>query len=464
MHMSRLVVLFLCSALTTSACAQWSNNGGNAGRNGRSSEIGPDSPDTIWTTAPSSIIAWQPMIEGRRVYAVRQNGFPPEPSSNESPIVCLDLDTGAEHWRIDIPFVAGDWTTWIAGVKDGRLFAARSGNGAFSVGPLHCYDSTTGAFLWSSTDTITASAHDGVVFAPNGDPVVADISSINPNDSTPRNTHRRLVRVCSVSGSCGAALGDDTVYSVDITGGGHVIRKYDLATGAFEYESSVMPGGTLQNTPMVAPDGTIYVPRSQNNVATDFFYAFDDTGAALVQRWAVPTQWTTSTELAVGPDDSVYYLAPGRLLTRLDPSNGSVMNQAINPIDYDGSGMSPRMATDLYGRVYLTNGAFGNGRLYSFNADLSLRWSVPITNVNIGGPAIGPDGTLVIAGVGTNMRAYRTIPCLADVNGDGIVTPTDFTAWIAAFNAIAPECDQNNDGDCTPTDFTAWIANFNAGC
>ncbi|GAB5495182.1 MAG: hypothetical protein Phyf2KO_02620 [Phycisphaerales bacterium] len=54
--------------------------------------------------------------------------------------------------------------------------------------------------------------------------------------------------------------------------------------------------------------------------------------------------------------------------------------------------------------------------------------------------------------------------CPADVNGDGVVSPTDFTAWINAFNNNLPECDQNADGSCSPTDFTAWIANFNAGC
>lgn len=54
--------------------------------------------------------------------------------------------------------------------------------------------------------------------------------------------------------------------------------------------------------------------------------------------------------------------------------------------------------------------------------------------------------------------------CLADTNGDGAVTPADFSAWVAAFNAQAPECDQNGDGSCTPADFSAWVANFNAGC
>ncbi|HED53031.1 MAG TPA: hypothetical protein ENJ00_02365 [Phycisphaerales bacterium] len=54
--------------------------------------------------------------------------------------------------------------------------------------------------------------------------------------------------------------------------------------------------------------------------------------------------------------------------------------------------------------------------------------------------------------------------CRADVNHDGMLTPTDFTAWITSFNANAPECDQNDDGVCTPADVDAWIANFNAGC
>ena len=56
------------------------------------------------------------------------------------------------------------------------------------------------------------------------------------------------------------------------------------------------------------------------------------------------------------------------------------------------------------------------------------------------------------------------ISCLADANADGVLSPADFTAWIAAFNTQAPACDQNNDSTCTPADFTAWIANFNAGC
>ncbi len=69
--------------------------------------------------------------------------------------------------------------------------------------------------------------------------------------------------------------------------------------------------------------------------------------------------------------------------------------------------------------------------------------------------------------------AYETTPgtpalvtprCLPDTNGDGSVTPSDFTAWVNAFNNNFPGCDQNGDGACTPTDFTAWVSNFNKGC
>ncbi|RNC81642.1 MAG: VCBS repeat-containing protein [Phycisphaera sp.] len=64
----------------------------------------------------------------------------------------------------------------------------------------------------------------------------------------------------------------------------------------------------------------------------------------------------------------------------------------------------------------------------------------------------------------TTITSDSVTICLADVNGDGTLTPADFTAWINAYNNNLPSCDQNQDGLCTPTDFTAWIANYNAGC
>ncbi|MEO1583575.1 MAG: spondin domain-containing protein [Planctomycetota bacterium] len=62
------------------------------------------------------------------------------------------------------------------------------------------------------------------------------------------------------------------------------------------------------------------------------------------------------------------------------------------------------------------------------------------------------------------LRLVGIDECTADVNGDGLLTPADFTSWIAAFNASDPAADQNADSLVTPADFTAWVLNFNAGC
>ena len=54
--------------------------------------------------------------------------------------------------------------------------------------------------------------------------------------------------------------------------------------------------------------------------------------------------------------------------------------------------------------------------------------------------------------------------CLPDTNYDCVLSPADFTAWIAAYQSGSAECDQNGDKVCTPADFTAWISNFDTGC
>jgi len=58
----------------------------------------------------------------------------------------------------------------------------------------------------------------------------------------------------------------------------------------------------------------------------------------------------------------------------------------------------------------------------------------------------------------------QTSPCPADTNVDGVLSPADFSSWVAAFNTSSALCDQNGDNSCTPADFSAWVANYNAGC
>jgi len=59
---------------------------------------------------------------------------------------------------------------------------------------------------------------------------------------------------------------------------------------------------------------------------------------------------------------------------------------------------------------------------------------------------------------------FQGTSCPADVNNDGSLTQTDFTAWIAAYNSGSSRADQNRDGIIDQGDFTAWINNYTTGC
>ena len=119
-------------------------------------------------------------------------------------------------------------------------------------------------------------------------------------------------------------------------------------------------------------------------------------------------------------------------------------------------------------------------------SDLALDGTIELRLQGGYEPAIGDRFTIIDASTVTGVFATTNTPligthlfrvienagdvealwtCLGDVNLDGALTPTDFTAWINAFNSGDVEVgDQNLDGLLTPTDFTAWIINFNAGC
>jgi hypothetical protein len=429
------------------AAADWTNLGGNAGRNALSDAIGPAAPDVRWSGGDTSLIAWHPVIDADTVYVVRQTGFPPAGEPDGSPIFAYDLATGAERWRTDLPFQSGDWTTWIAGVSHGQVYASRSGNGASVSDPLVALDAATGDIVWTSDALIDAGAYDGVVFAPDGDPIVGSFTTITRIDAATGDTVWQVDRACSVSGNCGVALHEDRIYAVDVVGGGQAVRRFDLATGAAGPQGPTMPGFTLQNTPMVAPDGTIYVARTQNNPDVDFFYAFGDEGSLIREKWNVPAAWNTRAEHGVGPDGSVYMMAPGNEFVRLDPADGSVLDSAGVLPGFS----SPRMAIGADGRVYLSNGAFATGRLYAFEADLQPLWDVPVTNINIGGPALAADGTLLVVGNGTQVIAFTGgdtgSPCAGDVDGDGATGLTDLLAVLGGWGPCGAACPADLDGD-----------------
>ena len=67
--------------------------------------------------------------------------------------------------------------------------------------------------------------------------------------------------------------------------------------------------------------------------------------------------------------------------------------------------------------------------------------------------------------------AYRAVAaakgihvCAADVNRNGIVETTDFSAWVTAYTNRSRLADQNFDGVISPADFSAFVTNYLLGC
>ncbi len=243
------------SGLTAGIDADWNNFGGNAKRNGQASVAGPSAATLLWENNDDySIIAWHPVTSGDRVFAIRESGFPGTLANDR--LVAYDLNTGAEIWRVTVPY-GGDpneeWIAYVAGANNGHVYAARGGSGRTT--PVYAFDVTDDSIAWASTHETVAGPQDGIVFAPTGDLLVGDFDKIARLSALDGSTVWSTSRSCPVSGNCGCVINADGVFIDEPAAGGNVVAKYDLATGVFMYESPAMPGFTDQNAPFVSSDG-----------------------------------------------------------------------------------------------------------------------------------------------------------------------------------------------------------------
>ncbi len=392
----------------------WNNFGGNPQRNGLSSVTGPNASTLLWENNDDfAIISSHPVIVGDQVFAVRMRDF--ITNGAEDDLVAYDLDAGIELWRVLLPFAGNtsqEWSAHVLGAHHGRVFATRGGNGNSVEAPIYAYDAADGSLIWTSMHETGAGPEDGAVFTANGDLVVADLNDITRINATDGTTVWSVPRHCPSSGGCAAVINSNGVFICEPVAGGNVVTKYDLESGVFLYSSAILPGLTSQNAPFVSADGnSIFFARSQNNAAYDFLYAFNDTGEELVTKWSRAVRWTVFHIHGIGPDGSIYTFLPGDEFVRLDPQTGDVLDSAgtLSPI---GTSLAPRTSVAADGTVYVSNGWAGSpatqGRIWAFSSDLQSNFfTLTLDRQNSGGPALGRNGTLVVADR-VGVRAYRT--------------------------------------------------------
>ncbi len=421
--------------------------GGNPARNSRSAEVGPTAPAILWQGSLPAVVAQPAVIEGNVVVMSRMASL--SDVLNGTTIVAHDLISGDVLWTEQLPVNFPDsWRSRVSAIRDGQVYATRSGNTNAEF--LYALDAASGETNWESQALITESSTESVAFAPDGDIIAGNFQSLLRIERTDGTTVWSTPRSCPTSGGCEAAVFGQRIYIWEASPTGPKISAFDLDSGAPLYSSASQGGGFIQQVaPLVGPDGTVYAPRSQNNVLTDFLTALTDTGTGLAAQWSMPLGFIPFGSLGVGPDGSVYsYVTTSSTITiqRLDPATGDVTaSSAALPMNFPAQ---PRIAIDAHGKLFFTNGGFSQGRLFSLNADLTPRWSVPVPNVNIGGPALGSTGVLVVCGVGTDVRAYRTL--LGDFDLDGLVNLADFAQFVECM--FGPQVEPDPPPPTTPSD------------
>jgi len=383
--------------------------GGNSKRNGLTAEHGPTAPAILWDTCPHESLAGVPPVVGDGV-VVTTRLDPLGDFVNGTWLVAQELDSGAELWSVKLP-VGPQTTNWnrVVAIRNGHVYATR---GNFPVPDfLYALDVADGSVVWHSEEPVGIESFETPLFDANGDLIVSNYTSIRRIDHTDGHTLWDTPRLCAGSGQCEVALYAGRLYGIEVTSfpATFVLSSRDVATGQFLHttDQSVDLTFGAQANVFVGEEGTIYAPVVQDGTGWAFV-ALQDTGTSIVEKWRVQLPYSASSSYAVGPDGTVYMLSTDYELLRLDPVDGHALSTSLSFPELGPPIAQVRLAVDARGRVFLSNAAGFDGRLYAFDADLRLRWSDPVPGISLGGPAIGRDGTLVVAGSGQTVRAYRT--------------------------------------------------------
>jgi outer membrane protein assembly factor BamB len=385
--------------------------GGKPSRHGLSAEVGPQAANLLWQGSVSAVVAQQAVIDEDIVVMSRMFNINNVLSGTK--IVAHNLITGDTLWTKGLPvdFPSTDWRSRVSAFKDGVVYATRAGNTNNSY--MYALSALDGSIIWKSVGLVDETSTEGASFASNGDLIVGNFYNVIRINHLDGTTVWQTARSCPTSGGGEVAVFENKGYYWEAAFEGPVISVIDLETGNYLYSSeSLSPGIIQQVAPFVGTDGTVYGTRTMNNVSTDFLFALNDKGSYFEEKWSVPLGYVPFGTFGVGPDGSVYSYSQSDEVIRIDPTTGVVTD--TSEVNLGGDFTQPRMAVDAYGIVFVTNGGFSAGALHSFNPDLTLRWSENITNVNVGGPAIGNNGTMIVCGTGTNVRAYEGIG--TDVN------------------------------------------------
>ncbi len=400
------ILTILYSTGSTQLISQWNVGvGGNTARNCLATINGPQQNNILWEGGLYAKRGYQTFIEGDIVVASRRHNY--NDILHGAKIVAHDLHTGDTLWTMELPVINEDIEQFsqVKGINGGQVYASRSG-GPSNQSILYALDATNGLIIWQSNAEITQTFSEDVSFAPNGDIIVGNFGNVIRIEKNSGSTLWSTNRSSPTTDGSAVVVSNSKVYGWEATADGPRISAFDLESGDFLYGSDAIAPGWVQQTGLMAgPDGRIYAPRVQNNPDTDYFVSLTDNGTEIKPNWSVEYGYALWASYGVGPDGTVYTYDRDRHVIRLDPANGDILNTSIEFCSEYPAG--PKMAIGSDGVIYLTNGKYGESKLFSFNPDLSLRWSEDYGTTVIEGPSIAYDGTMIVCAGNYLFKAYE---------------------------------------------------------
>lgn len=258
---------------------------------------------------------------------------------------------------------------------DRSLFVGTAGNGppALAVDPAGVVRWTREDIGWVSTSP--AIDADGTIYMVAGD---STLHALDPDGQT-----RWAFRIQDQLRTSPGVTADGTVLV-----GGDDGRLYAVGPDGQE-RWTFQTGGRVQSSPVIAADGTIHLASNDRHL-----YALSPAGE---ERWRVELEDPAPAHVevqrgsspAIGTDGTLYI--GGRGLTAIAP-DGSVrwVYPGIIPGGVEGLA-TPVVAGD--GTVYVGS----TSALYAVTPEGLLKWDYPARGAFFRVPAIGLDGTILVA-------------------------------------------------------------------
>jgi outer membrane protein assembly factor BamB len=383
--------------------SDWTTLGGNDSRDGVSTARGPDQPNVLWSGTLPTWIADPVFVEGTRVFTARvDNAMLPTTKR----VVCYDLNTGVELWQSTAGTGTENVRIRCLGVRNGRLIVATQ---LYSI--VNALDVIDGAVLWSSPNMYHLSGPAAAAFAPNGDPIVGAADQLVRFNILDGTEVWSAPHPSMFAGQQNVAIRNGALYALGDFGLGNAICRLDLATGAILY-ATPLPNPVGGGSVMVGPGGQLFFTQVISPAPPQHdLTAWQDTGSAFVQQWSRRTSTASVPVWALGVGNTIYHVNEFAVVERLDRATGAAQSQSTGLGTTPGSTAeldNVRLAVDSAGRVFATSGSATVGKVWSFNADLSLRWSFDVPGVTYANVAIASAGTLLTAGTGTTFYALRS--------------------------------------------------------